>query len=75
MGRPLMRGGVHPNQELTCGSLSEFWATICGAFIRDAKCHECAAEAVNKTLGSLVCLLNEGPVGVAVHNNEIIHSL
>lgn len=61
-------------QELMCGSHSEFWATICGALIRDAKCSECVVEAVNKALGSPLHSFDDGPVGVAVHNNEVVHS-
>ena len=62
-------------RELARSGCSELRAAIGGTLIRDTKCRERALELVHQTLEALLCPFDGSPVGIAVHSNELIHSL
>eukprot|EP00794_Sanderia_malayensis_P002919 gene2918-3371_t len=49
----------------------EFWATVSGAFVRDAVGANGPAETVNQCLRAVVGTLNDWPIRVAIHYDEV----
>ena len=54
-------------------ALAEFGPTVGGAFVWDAEGGKKPSKGVNQAFGSLMCSFNDGPVGVAVNHNEVVH--